>query len=227
MPSIPIRYCFTFGDGSQEIINLVLDAQTLELMDEPVSEPPPWTALDFHQCPNCPLSSDQYPRCPLAIHLVNTVNRFRGKLSFHEIHLNVVTDERIFSKPTTLQNAIRSLMGLISATCGCPHTAPLRPMARFHLPLSTNEETIYRVSSMYLLAQYFLRKRGQDIDMELTGLKDIYSNIRTVNKAFTHRLRDASQTESTVDAMIMLDSYARIMPEEIGDSLDSIAYLFP
>ncbi len=226
MPSIPIRYCFTFGDGSQEIINLRLDAQTLELKEEAIGEPPTWTALGFHQCPNCPLTPDKHPRCPLAVHLVSTVNRFKGKLSFHEIHLNVVTNERIFSNPTTLQNAISSLMGLISATCGCPHTAPLRPMARFHLPLATNEETIYRVSSMYLLDQYFLRKKGQDTDLELTGLKDIYNNIQIVNSAFTQRLRDASQTESTVDAMIMLDSYAQIMPEEIEDSLDSIAYLF-
>ncbi len=226
MAQIPIRYCFTFGDGSQEIINLRLDAQTLELKDRPPSEPPTWTALGFNQCPNCPLSPETHPRCPLAIHLVNTVNRFKGKLSFHEIHLNVVTNERIFSHPTTLQNAISSLMGLISATCGCPHTAPLRPMARFHLPLSTNEETIYRVSSMYLLAQYFRRNKGKDADLELTGLVDIYKNLQVVNNSFTQRLRDASQTESTVDAMVMLDSFAQIMPDEIKDSLESISYLF-
>lgn len=226
MASIPIRYCFTFGDGSQEIINLKLDAQTLELKDEPPSEPPTWTALGFHQCPNCPLSPDTHPRCPLAIYLVNIVNRFKGKLSFHEIHLNVVTNERIFSEPTTLQNAISSLMGLISATCGCPRTAPFRPMARFHLPLATNEETVYRVTSMYLLGQYFLRKKGHETDPELARLKDIYNNIQIVNNAFTQRLRDASQTESTVDAMVILDSYARIMPEAIEDSLESISYLF-
>jgi hypothetical protein len=226
MACIPIRYCFTFGDGSQEIINLRLDAQTLELKDRPSSEPPTWTALGFHQCPNCPLTPETYPRCPLAVHLVNTVNRFKGKLSYHEIHLNVVTEERIFSKLTTLQNAISSLMGLISATCGCPHTAPLRPMARFHLPLASREETIYRVSSMYLLEQYFLRKKGDDTDLDLAGLTDIYRNIQTVNTSFTRRLREASQTESTVDAMIILDSYAQIMPEEIEDSLESISYLF-
>jgi hypothetical protein len=226
MASIPIRYCFTFGDGSQEIINLRLDAQTLELKDRPPSEAPTWTAIGFHQCPNCPLTSETHSRCPLAVHLVNTVNRFKGKLSYHEIHLNVVTEERIFSKLTTLQNAISSLMGLISATCGCPHTAPLRPMARFHLPLSSHEETIYRVSSMYLLEQYFLWKKGNDADLDLAGLIDIYKNIQAVNTSFTRRLRDASQTESTVDAMIILDSYAQIMPEEIEDSLESISYLF-
>ncbi|HHO76070.1 MAG TPA: hypothetical protein ENN05_06530 [Deltaproteobacteria bacterium] len=226
MPRIPIRYCFTFGDGSQEIINLKLDAQTLELKNDLPEDLPAWTALGFHQCPNCPITTDTHPRCPLAVHLVNTVNRFRGKLSYHEIHLNVVTPERIFSKPTTLQSAISSLMGLISATCGCPLTAPLRPMARFHLPLASNEETIYRVASMYLMVQYFLRKKGKVPDQELGGLIEIYKDIQVVNNSFMQRLRDASQTESTVDAMVLLDSYAQIMPEQIEDSLESIAYLF-
>jgi len=227
MPSIPIRYCFTFGDGSQEIINLRLDAQSLELKrDDLPDELPTWTALGFHQCPNCPLTAEVNPRCPLAVHLVSTVNRFKGKLSYHEIHLNVITPERIFSKLTTLPNAISSLMGLISATCGCPVTAPLRPMARFHLPFASNEETIYRVASMYLLAQYFLRKKGKGTDQELAGLTDIYMNIQIVNNSFTQRLRDASQTESTLDAMVILDSYAQIMPEQIEDSLESISYLF-
>jgi hypothetical protein len=34
----------------------------------------------------------------------------------------------------------------------------VKPMARFHLPLASEEETIYRATTMYLLAQYFLRE---------------------------------------------------------------------
>ena len=91
MKSIPIRYCFTFSDRSQEIVNLELHARTLELINDPPGYLPSWTTLGFHQCPNCPLTPDTAPHCPLAVHLVSTVSKFQGKLSFHEIHLNVIT----------------------------------------------------------------------------------------------------------------------------------------
>lgn len=226
MNNISIRYCFTFSDKSQEIIDLRFNERTLELIGDPPDDLPSWTALGLHQCPNCPLSPETDPCCPLAVHLVNTVNRFQGRLSFHEIHLNVVTPERIFSQLTTLHNALSSLMGLISATCGCPVTAPLRPMARFHLPLASGEETIYRATSMYLLAQYFLKKSGHCADLELAGLTKIYEDIHLVNLSFARRLKDASQTDSALDAMVMLDTFARVLPDQIEDSLDCIRYLF-
>jgi hypothetical protein len=226
MKVITIRYCFTFSDRSQEIIDLRLNERTLELIGDLPEDLPSWTALGLHQCPNCPLSPETDPRCPLAVHLVNTVNRFQGRLSFNEIHLSVITAERIFSQLTSLHNALSSLMGLISATCGCPVTAPLRPMARFHLPLASGEETIYRATSMYLLAQYFLKKSGHCADLELAGLMRIYENIHLVNLSFARRLKDASQTDSALDAMVMLDTLARALPDQIEDSLESIRYLF-
>ena len=57
------------------------------------------------------------------------------------------------------------------ATSGCPHMDFFKPMARFHLPLANAEETVYRATSMYLLAQYFLQREGKEADMELEGLK--------------------------------------------------------
>ncbi len=226
MKTIDIKYCFTFGDKSQEIITLKLHPRSLLLLNDPPQELPSWTALGCHQCPNCPLLPEKQPHCPLAIHLVNAVNQFRGKLSFHEIHLNVVTSERIFSQFTTLQNALSSLMGLTSATCGCPLTAPFRPMARFHLPLATHEETVYRAASMYLMSQYFEKNKNRDADLELAGLMKIYQDIHLVNTSFAMRLKNGPDVESTLDAMILLDSFAKVLPGQIEDSLDCVHYLF-
>ena len=36
------------------------------------------------------------------------------------------------------------------ALSGCPVLEQLKPMARFHLPFASVEETIYRAASMYL-----------------------------------------------------------------------------
>jgi len=84
--------------------------------------------------------------------LVDLVTRCEELVSYDQIDVRVVTDEW-----TITQRAISALMGLIMATSGCPKTAYLKPMARFHLPLASEDEAVYRVTSMYLLAQYFLK----------------------------------------------------------------------
>lgn len=226
MKTITIRYSFILEDGSREIFNLQLDPHTLALLSNTPKTLPPWTKLDFHQCPNCPLTTDTHPHCPLAVNLVNIVERFEGLRSYSEIQVDVLMEERFICQDTTVQKGISSLMGLVMATSGCPHTAFFKPMARFHLPFASKEETIYRATSMYLLAQYFLKMEGQKADLELQGLAKIYHNMQIVNNSVTERLRAATRTDSTVNAVILLDIYAKTLPLIIEESLEDIRYLF-
>jgi hypothetical protein len=226
MEKIGIRYCFILPDGSEEVFNLQLDAQDLDLVGNSPDALPAWTILHFHQCPNCPLTADTHPNCPIAVNLVNIVKRFDRLLSHKEIHLDVVMEERSVSQDTTAQQGISSLMGLVMATSGCPHTAFFKPMARFHLPLASEEETTYRATSMYLLAQYFLKKEGQNADLELKGLREIYHNMHTINTAIAERLRGASETDSTLNAIVLLDMFALTVPHVIEESLEDIRHLF-
>jgi hypothetical protein len=99
-------------------------------------------------------------------------------------------------------------------------------MARFHLPLATVEETVYRATSTYLLAQYFLRKRGQDVDFEFEGLNKIYHDIQVVNTTIAKRLRTASETDSAVNALVLLDMFAKSLPHAVEKSLEEIRHLF-
>ena len=226
MENITIQYCFKFADETQEVFHLDLDAQNFELIGNVPDNLPQWTSLDFHQCPNCPLSSSTDPNCPLTLHLVNIVEPFNRILSYDEIHVEVITTERCISQRTTAQKGISSLMGIVIATSGCPHTVFLKPMARFHLPLASEEETLYRATSMYLLAQYFLQKEGKKGDLELHGLKQIYDNLQLVNTSIAKRLRAASKTDTSVNAIIMLDMFAKAIPYVIKESLEEIRYLF-
>ena len=50
--------------------------------------------------------------------------------------------------------------------------------------------------------------------------------MHTLNTAVANRLRAASKTDSSVNAIILLDVYAQTMPFVIEDSLASIRYLF-
>lgn len=226
MGSIAIKYCFRLPDDTQEVFYLELDAQSLELVGNVPENPPQWTSLGFHQCPNCPLSSRTHPNCPLMLNLVDIVRRFDHILSYDEISMEVIMDERCISRCTTAQRGLSSLMGIVIASSGCPHTVFFKPMVRFHLPLASEEETLYRATSMYLLAQYFLQKEGKKADFELHGLEQIYNNIHLLNTAIAERLRAASKTDSSVNAIIMLDMYAKAMPYAIEESLEEIRYLF-
>lgn len=205
---------------------MYLDAQTLDLLESIPVELPSWTNLEFHQCPNCQLSIQTHPNCPAAAHLVKIVAIFKTVVSYDNIHVDVITPERIIYKDTTAQKGISSLMGLIMATSGCPHMSYLKPMAHFHLPFASAEETLYRATSMYLLAQYFLRRQGEEADLELEGLTKIYHNIQLINKAMAKRLRAISDKDSALNALILLDIYAKTLPYAIEDSLEEIRHLF-
>jgi len=162
----------------------------------------------------------------LAVRLVEVIQQFNDLMSYESLSLKVITERRTISKETTVQDALSALMGLIIPTSGCPHTAYFRPMARFHLPLADTDETIYRATSMYLLAQYFRKKSGLDTELDFEGLKKIYQNMQTLNAAIAERLRAGSETDSSVNALILLDMFALVLPVAVEESLEELEHLF-
>ena len=116
-------------------------------------------------------------------------------------------------------------MGLVIGTCGCPHTLFFRSMARFHLPFASETETLYRAASTYLLLQYFQLKQKLKFDEHLEGLNIIYDNMHTVNSAVAERLRSATETDSSVTALVILDLYTFFVPIGIETSLEEIMFL--
>ena len=226
MNTIVIQYCFRLPDNSSEDFKLELNPLSLELTGNIPTSLPTWSKLDFHQCPHCPLDAVTHPNCPLAANIVNIVQKFDGLLSYDKIRMDVITQERRISQHTTVQKGISSMMGLVIATCGCPHASFFKAMGRFHLPLASNEETIFRATSMYLLAQYFLKAEGRHADLELEGLTKIYYNIQIVNAAIANRLRSTSMSDSSINAIIILDNFAKNLPYAIEKSLKNLRYLF-
>jgi hypothetical protein len=226
MEWIQIHYRFCLPDNSEEVFDVELDSRSLDLRTPLPHHFPAWTKLEFQKCSNCPLKPESRPHCPLAASLVGIVQRFNRLLSYDKISLDVITKERRISAETSAQRAIGSLMGLVIATCGCPHMGYLKPMARFHIPLADREETVYRAVSMYLLAQYFLQEEGQRGEFELDGLKEIYKNVEIVNSAIIDRIRSAAETDSTSNALIVLDVYAKTVDLMIEKPLERIRKFF-
>lgn len=226
MEKFAIQYVFRLSDGRTETIDLCIDARRLELIRQTSNPPPSWTKLTFKQCPHCPLDAAAHSHCPAALSLSDIVSRFGSVISHDKVELTVITPGRRVSGQTTAQKGIGSLIGLIFPVSGCPHTAFFRPMARFHLPLATEAETIFRATSMYLLAQYFIRKSGGTDDDELEGLKKIYENMHIINIHMAERIRKASVMDSSINAIIVLDVFTHVLPFAIEDQLDDIRHLF-
>jgi len=219
-------YKFSFDNGTTKEFEVVLNAATFDLMSPDQSAGPEWTRLGYSQCDNCRLSQDvEY--CPIALNLHRVVETFRDSVSFEKVTVTVETAERNYSKVTTLQKGLSSLVGLIMVTSGCPIMDKLRPMARFHLPFATSTETFYRALSMYLVAQLFKLRSGRQPDWELQGLIDIYADIKHVNRGMSHRLAAASSRDANVNALIILHAFAEGVPYFVSSSLEELERFFP
>jgi hypothetical protein len=215
-----VLYHFRFADGHNA--SCAVEAQ-------PSADPaelPSWTALAFQQCPNCPLQPASTPHCPMAVRFLPLVDMMGKLRSYEQVEVCVETAERSVSKTTTIQRGIGALMGLLSASSGCPHTAFLRPMAHYHLPFASEDETIYRAASTYLLGQYLLAQQGGEPDWTLTGLKAHYLALQTVNAAMANRLRHAVEEDGAINAFILLDLLAKALPYSIDDRLEEIKATF-
>jgi len=188
--------------------------------------PPAWTVLDFHKCPNCPLDIARHRHCPAALRLAPALEDFAGLTPVRPVHAEVATPERNFSAQLPLARVLSSLVGLIMATSGCPRTRFLLPMARFHLPFANDEETLYRAVSTYLLGQYYKGKQGHQPDVDLEGLAALYRELQVVNSAMTARLRASSGESRLAQALVSLDLFAHSLPFDIKSSLVRIRRLF-
>lgn len=221
-----VEYRFQLEDNQEDVYRFEIDAQQLQVVNTQSEDLPNWTKLSHHQCPNCSLDTAKVPDCPAAVNMVGLVSRFDQLLSYDEAKVLVNTAERTIFSNTTVQRGVCSLMGLLMAASNCPLTAFFKPMARFHLPFASTEETIWRATSTYVLSQYFLYKEGSDPDLIFEGLSHLYSEIQIVNLAFAKRLRSACRQDSMVNAIILLDMFAKSMPSAIEESLEELYHLF-
>lgn len=219
------RYRLRGAQGFLQELTVAIDGVTLECL-----EPPPvvahWTVLEFEQCPNCPLDRARSPLCPYASRIEPVVSALGALLSHEQVELEAECDQRRVTGTVTAQAAASSLIGLIGAVSGCPRTAFLKPMAWFHLPLSSEEETVFRAAAAYLLAQYLGQEGGHAPDWRLAGLKRNYEELHKVNVALAARLRQAVSQDAAVNAIVRLDVFAKAVPWSIDEFLDSLRPLF-
>jgi len=210
--SSKIHYEFMFMDGEQ------WETEVNLAVAEPDSsrEMPDWTRLDYHQCAHCPLSTSEVRHCPYAVALLEPARVTSNRPSHEAVTVTVYAREREIRAHTTLQRAMGSLLGLIGPFSGCPLTAILRPMARYHLPFSSPEETLSRAFGMYLLGQYLRAEHGKSADWKMQELQDIYANLRQLNLGMSQRLRASQKEDAGVNSFVLLD----LLAADVGYALE-------
>lgn len=226
MEPVTYQYRFCFNSGREEVFDITLEGGNLEPVEPVPEKPPEWTRLDNHKCSHCPLDSLEVFFCPLALRMVPLAEKMSDVTSFDEVTVTVIQEERTVSRETSAQEGISALMGIITATSGCPHTVFFKPMARFHLPFANTEETFYRAASMYMLGQYYRWQSGKSVDLELDGLLNFYSQVALVNKGIANRLRSERREDGTVNAVVLLDMFVKSMPVMIPEMLEELKPLF-
>ena len=220
--TIKYFYIFRLADGTIKRFDISLDARTLNYIPPGNQTPPEWAKLSYYKCSPCTLDETAHEFCTIASNIGEVVNAFKDSASYENAHVLIMTKARDISKSTTIQEGMSSLLGLYMVTSGCPVMEKLKPLVRYHLPFSTIDESVYRIVSMYLFAQYYLKGKGKKPDWELKKLADIYENIRLVNAGMSERLKNAASRDASISAVANLDDLASLVPILINDTLASI-----
>ncbi|MEZ5543523.1 MAG: hypothetical protein R3F42_16030 [Pseudomonadota bacterium] len=222
---VEIQYRISNADGQVQRYTIRLDRLTARLLNTPPANPPAWTRLNVCQCENCPLDVANHPHCPLALQVAHVVDDWASAFSFLTVDYSVTTQERQFSGNTEARRILGSLLGLIMATSDCPRMQFLRPLARFHLPLASPEETAFRALSAYLLEQYFLAPEKKSTET-FDSFIERYTELQTVNIGLAARIKQASREDAVIDAMLGLDLLAHRVPFFARETVESLRPLF-
>lgn len=197
------------------------------VLQNPVSEGEDWARMSCAQCSHCPYqdpaTSPEF--CPVALNLQALLPHFGHLLSFDKLDVCIRMPNRTLRQEASVQQALCALLGLLFASSGCPHTEFLLPMARFHAPFASAEETTWRACGSFLLGQYLRSRAGLPAE-PLTRLIDHYTALETVNSAMAKRLRSQTSHDAMVNAVVILDSFAKGIPFYIEQELKNLQELY-
>lgn len=221
MPTTVV-YSFGFGDGHKEDVRL--DVATDWRTATPRDQDKGWVSLAHNQCPHCPLPATG--DCPFAVALASFARHFEPYYSYEPVQVEVTTAIRKVRAERDLQHAMASLVGLVGATSGCPRLRFFRPMAHFHQPFASEEETLFRAFSIHLLGRYLSEGGKSCIHPDFETLRQDYQGAALVNRCMAERIRGTFHSDALVNALVILNTYAEAAPVVIEERLAELAYIF-
>ncbi|MFC3853087.1 DUF6901 family protein [Salinispirillum marinum] len=216
-----IEYRFALDDHEPEL-HYIIATDASEQGNLQPTAPAKWTRLKNNQCVNCPLDAKKHEFCPAAVDIQNVVEDVGALPAIKKARVRVIAPEREYAKQTSLEEGVRSLMGLLMANSACPILNKLKPMALTHLPFASQREFILRSVSTYLLRQYFLVGDKTKGDWSLRGLIELNKQLQLVNQAMWQRVNSAHQGEANLKALLSFFSMAASVSYSLETQLQKI-----
>lgn len=205
--------------ADERCIEMVVDT---ERRSASATDSPGWTRLAHHRCPNCPLAVSDTAHCPAAQDMAPVAVAFEREPSHARVRVEVLHTGRTFSQDTDVQSAMRSLLGLVLATSGCPILSQMKGPARLHMPFATIEETLFRMVGAYLVGQYLETRGHPTWGRDLSGMHRMYHDIQTVNRHLSLRLVDVACGDASANAMASLAAVAELLSFSLNDHLQEL-----
>jgi len=222
---IKYDYQFTLPNDRQVGYKIVIDSRTLIREPiEPKKEHIHWTQLENHKCSHCPLDPKRHSHCPVAKNVSEVIDDWDGIQPHDEVFVECRAAERWISGTTEAQKALGSFMGLIMASSECPHFDFFKPMARFHLPLASHEETNFRSIGSFVLAHYLAGDIAETPVIQ--EMEEIYNRLETVNYYISQRLRDFENKSTAIGAVVVLDLMSKKMNDFIEEGIHDLQTMF-
>lgn len=217
-----ITYQLKLEDGRSYAFEIDID-RPAESLSAGTRHHATWTELANNRCSNCPHDPAATHYCPAAIDIEEIAEQFVQTLSIQRADVWVHTHNRSYFKNTDSQTFLNSIFGVIMASSACPILARLKPLAYFHLPFATLEETFHRLAGAYLVKQYLSQREGHEQpDWELKGLEQLYAELKIVNIHFMKRLRTASKEDASINALQSYVSLTHLVGMGVEDILSKM-----
>jgi len=213
------KYTFNFGNGEEKMFEITLAKEDLSQKGNTAEEYPDWALLEKFRCPHCTLDPSENKYCPLAMNLAGLITEFTNIPSYEEVEVKVETGNRTYTKNTSLQSGVSSLLGIYMVSSGCPVMGRLKPMLYFHLPFASLDETQIRALSLFLLGQYVKWKKGYAPDWEMAGLIDIYEDIRILNVHVCQKIANLEKKDTNINSLVILNNFADYVTFTIDENL--------
>lgn len=222
-----IEYIFKFSDERPDLaFTVLLQKHNMTALPPKESREQEWTLLDYHKCSICPWNQNEVKNCPIAFNISGLIEKFGTYSSIESVHTEIHVEERTYMKNDSIQEGLRSILGIYMASSDCPHMNILKPMVRFHLPFASIEETIYRHVTNYLLSQYFEYLDGKKFDINLTRLSKMNENVDIVNRGIISRIERLVKGDANKNALLILNTMGRLLKLEIEENLNLLKYLY-
>jgi hypothetical protein len=221
-PLISISYLFDFENSAVKRVEALLKSSTLSLVLPTSYEIPSWAKA--FRCSQCPPKTANSRCCSICVNISHLIEEFKTFDSVTPCTISVLTKERNYTLKSDVQRGLSSLLGLYMATSDCPFLGFLRPMARFHLPFASTEETIFRSTGSYLLGQYFKAKKNNQADFELGQLPATYSKVSKINHDIIRHLhKNYYAHDAYANSLVVLDNLAQMISAFLPEELDEFA----